>query len=145
MQGFVVRRTASILGERKMLIIALAFGAAGYFIYGIAATGWIFWIGIPIFSLVGYFSAAIQGLMTRRVSASEQGQLQGANSSLMGISGMIGPWIFTNVFTFAIHDRPNDNWAGLPFMLAAALHIVALVLAIVIVKPNRDVPQSKPD
>ena len=134
-QGGVVRRTAPKLGERRMLIIALAFGAAGYFIYGIAENGWIFWVGIPIFSLVGYFSAAIQGLMTRRVSASEQGQLQGANSSLMGISGMLGPWIFANVFSFAIQEQSPVKLPGLPFILAAGLHIVALVLAIIIVKP----------
>jgi DHA1 family tetracycline resistance protein-like MFS transporter len=136
MQGAVVRRTAPKLGERRMLIIALVFGAVGYFIYGIAENGWIFWLGIPVFSLVGYFSAAIQGLMTRRVSANEQGQLQGANSSLMGISGMIGPWIFANVFSFAIEEQASVKLPGLPFMLAASLHIVALVLAMIIVKPT---------
>ncbi len=136
MQGVVVRRTAAALGERRMLIIALAFGAAGYFIYGIAENGWIFWLGIPVFSLVSYFSAAIQGLMTRRVSASEQGQLQGANSSLMGISGMVGPWIFANVFSFAIQKDSATHLPGLPFILAAALHVIALVLALIIVKPN---------
>ncbi len=134
MQGFVVRKTAQSLGERRMLIIALAFGAAGYFIYGIAPNGWIFWIGIPVFAFVSYFSAAIQGLMTRRVAASEQGQLQGANSSLMGIAGMVGPWIFANVFSFGISVNSETKLPGLPFLLAALLHILALVLAFAIVK-----------
>lgn len=137
MQGGVVRRTAPKLGERRMLIIALTFGAIGYLIYAIAPNGWVFWLGIPVFSLVSYFSAAIQGLMTRRVSASEQGQLQGANSSIMGIAGMIGPWIFANIFSIAIHEGSEVNLPdGLPFMFAAALHVVALVVAIVIVKPG---------
>ncbi len=145
MQGLVVRRTASMLGERNMLIIALAFGAIGYFIYGIAENGWIFWLGIPVFSLVGYFSAAIQGLMTRRVSASEQGQLQGANSSLMGISGMIGPWVFANVFSYAINEESTVKTPGLPFMLAASLHIVALIVAMIIVKPSNSPPPTATD
>ncbi len=148
MQGGVVRRTAPKLGERRMLIIALAFGAVGYFIYAIAPNGWIFWLGIPVFSLVGYFSAAIQGLMTRRVSANEQGQLQGANSSIMGIAGMIGPWIFANIFSFAIHEEASVKLPGLPFIFAAVLHILALIVAIIIVKPTRvsqethEAPQS---
>jgi len=145
MQGVVVRRTAAALGERRMLIIALSFGAAGYFIYGIAENGWIFWLGIPVFSLVSYFSAAIQGLMTRRVSASEQGQLQGANSSLMGISGMIGPWIFANVFSFAIHEDSPMNFPGLPFILAASLHVIALIVAMIIVKPNPIISKASTD
>jgi len=136
MQGAVVRRTAPKLGERRMLIIALTFGAVGYFIYAIAPNGWVFWLGIPVFSLVSYFSAAIQGLMTRRVSANEQGQLQGANSSIMGIAGMIGPWIFANIFSFAIHEQAAVKMPGLPFIFAASLHIVALIVAIIIVKPT---------
>ncbi|MDX1928271.1 MAG: TCR/Tet family MFS transporter [Pirellulaceae bacterium] len=134
MQGGIVRRTAPKLGERRMLIIALTFGALGYLIYAFAPNGWIFWLGIPVFSLVSYFSAAIQGLMTRRVSASEQGQLQGANSSIMGIAGMIGPWIFANIFSFAIHDGAAVKIPGLPFIFAASLHFVALAVAMVIVK-----------
>jgi MFS transporter, DHA1 family, tetracycline resistance protein len=133
-QGFLVRRTAPLLGERRMLFIALTFGAVGYFIYGVAQTGWVFWSAIPVFSLVGYFSAAIQGLMTRRVSPSEQGQLQGANSSLMGISGMAGPYLFTNLFAFAIAKDAGFDIPGLPFIVAASLHLVAIGLAFIIVK-----------
>ena len=41
-------------------------------------------------------------LMTRRVAPTEQGQLQGANSSLMGIASMIGPALFTLIYARAI-------------------------------------------
>jgi DHA1 family tetracycline resistance protein-like MFS transporter len=133
-QGFLVRRAAPILGERRMLFIALSFGAAGYFIYGVAQTGWVFWSAIPVFSLVGFFSAAVQGLMTRRVSPSEQGQLQGANSSLMGISGVVGPYLFTNLFAFAIAKDTAFNLPGLPFLFATLLHLIAICLALVVVK-----------
>jgi MFS transporter, DHA1 family, tetracycline resistance protein len=125
-QGFLVRRTASKLGEGRMLLIALSFGMAGYLIYGLAWNGWVFWSAIPVFSLVGYFSAAIQGLMTRCVSPSEQGQLQGANSSLMGIAGMIGP----SIFAFAFY---RSSFPGMPFIVAACLHVVAIMMAIAIV------------
>lgn len=144
MQGGVVRRTAPILGERRMLIIALTFGAAGYLIYGVAPNGWIFWLGIPVFSLVGFFSSGIQGLMTRRVSASEQGQLQGANSSIMGIAGMIGPWLFAHIFSFAIREDSPVKFAGLPFVFAACLHIVALIVALIIVKRTPPVSHEAP-
>ena len=40
--------------------------------------------------------------MSRRVSATEQGQLQGANASLVGIANMIGPAIFTTTYARAI-------------------------------------------
>ncbi len=134
MQGFIVRRTAPLLGERRMLFIALVFGALGYAIYGLAHTGWLFWTAIPVFSLVGFFNPAMQGLMTRRVSPREQGQLQGANSSLMGIAGMIGPLIFTAVFSAAISESASVKIPGAPFLLAAGLHGLAICTAIVVLK-----------
>lgn len=134
MQGFIVRRTAPWLGERRMLFIALLFGALGYSIYGLATTGWLFWTAIPVFSLVGFFNPAMQGLMTRRVSPREQGQLQGANSSLMGIAGMIGPLIFTAVFSAAISETASLKIPGAPFLLAAGLHGLAICTAFFVLK-----------
>lgn len=134
MQGFIVRRTAPLLGERRMLFIALIFGGLGYMIYGLANTGWLFWAAIPVFSLVGFFNPAIQGLMTRRVSPREQGQLQGANSSLMGIAGMVGPLIFTAVFSAAISPTATVQIPGAPFLLATALHVLAIGVALLVLK-----------
>jgi DHA1 family tetracycline resistance protein-like MFS transporter len=137
MQGYMVRRTASMLGEVKMLFIGLGSGALGYFIYGIADNGWFFWSAIPVFSLVGYFTPAIQGLMTRRVSSKEQGQLQGANSSMMGIAGMLGPLIFTAIFAAGIDPKQGIHLPGAPFFLATTLHLVAVCVAIVILRRGR--------
>lgn len=138
MQGYIVRKTAPLLGERKMLFIALVFGALGYLIYGVANTGWLFWGAIPVFALVGYFSPAIQSLMTRRVGPSEQGQLQGANSSLMGIAGMAGPIMFTSIFGLAIRADAAWQLPGAPFLLATGLHLLAiLVAALVLRRPEQ--------
>jgi MFS transporter, DHA1 family, tetracycline resistance protein len=126
-QGFLVRRAAKRLGEWRMLMIALTFGMAGYLIYGLAPTGGIFWCAIPVFSLVGFFSAAIQGLMTSRVRLDEQGQLQGANSSIMGIAGMIGP----TIFSFAFY---RTSFTGLPFFLAASLHVLAILMVVLLAR-----------
>lgn len=139
MQGYVVRRTAPKLGERRMLFIALVFGGLGYLIYGVANSGWLFWAAIPVFSLVGFFNPAIQGLMTCRVSPREQGQLQGANSSLMGIAGMVGPLIFTAVFSAAISPTATVQIPGAPFLLAGALHLVAIIVALAVLKKTQSV------
>lgn len=141
MQGFVIRKAAPLLGERRMLYIALSFGAAGYLVYGVASNGWIFLSAIPVFAFVGFFSPAIQGLMTRLVEDSQQGQLQGANSSLMGISGMIGPLVFPLVFRLAIDQSPSEL-PGAPFLLASGLHIVAILVAVVVVRKTLGQPKQ---
>ena len=132
MQAYVVRRTAPKLGEWRMVMIALIAGAIGYAIYGLAPTGMIFCLAIPIFSLVGYFGPGLQALMTRRVGADSQGQLQGANSSIMGIAGMIGPGIFTTIFSWAVRTELTVGIPGAPFYVAAGLHLIAVVVCFMI-------------
>jgi MFS transporter, DHA1 family, tetracycline resistance protein len=134
--GLVVRPVVRRFGERRSLIVGLLFGAAGFAIFGLAPTGWIFWIGIPVMSLWGLTSPAAQGLMTRRVSPGEQGQLQGANSSLMGFAGLIGPFLFTGIFAHFI--SPPAWWLpGAPFLLAAALLALAIPVASAVARPSR--------
>jgi DHA1 family tetracycline resistance protein-like MFS transporter len=126
-QGALVGRIVGSLGERGALILGLLFGTIGFAIYGLAAYGWIFWLGIPVMSLWGLSGPAAQGLMSRRVSPSEQGQLQGAISSLRGISGMLGPGLFT--VTFATFIGPLRNWhfPGSSFLLASVLLFAAML------------------
>lgn len=128
-QGGLVRPLVARLGERRALMTGLAFGAVGLVVFGLASTSAAFWIGIPVFALIGLFSPSTQGLMTRRVRPWEQGQLQGANSSIQGITGMIGPGIFTYVFARAVDARGAAHVPGAPFLLAAVLIVAAMALA----------------
>jgi DHA1 family tetracycline resistance protein-like MFS transporter len=129
-QGGLVRPVVARVGERRALLAGLLFGACGFAAYGLAPTGRWFAAVTPIFALMGLYGPAAQGLMTKRVSASEQGQLSGANSSVMGITGMIGPALFTVVFaTFISASASGWHLPGAPFLLAAILMLVAVVIA----------------
>jgi DHA1 family tetracycline resistance protein-like MFS transporter len=128
-QAGVVGRVVKRFGNRMTLISGLCFGAAGLFYAGIAPSGSIFLWGIPIIALWSIFGAACQTLMSHHVTASEQGQLQGANASLTGIAELIGPLIFP--FTFAYFVSPGHSIAasGAPFVLAGGLLAATAVFA----------------
>jgi DHA1 family tetracycline resistance protein-like MFS transporter len=135
-QGGLVRPIVARLGERRAMLAGLAFGMAGFSIYGLAGTGRGIWAGIPVFAFMGLFGPSAQGLMSRAVDPTQQGQLQGANSCLAGITGLIGPGLFTS--TFAEFIRPGRSWQmpGAPFLLAAALLGVAFVLTLGFARPE---------
>lgn len=140
-QGGLVRPLVKRLGERRTLLMGLTFGMAGFVIYGLAPTDMLFWLGVPVMSLWGLFGPSSQGLMSSRISASEQGQLQGALSSLMGIAGMIGPGLFTQTLAYFIGPRIDWNLPGAPFLLAAGLLILAIGLA---GRATRSRPEAAP-
>jgi DHA1 family tetracycline resistance protein-like MFS transporter len=78
---------------------------------------------------MGLVGPSAQGLMTSHVGPSEQGQLQGANSSIIGITGLIGPGLFTLTFASFIGSHRDWRLPGAPFLLAALLMVMAMVLA----------------
>ena len=128
-QGGIVKRVVADFGERHTLLAGLLFGMCGFAIYGLAPTGIIFWLGIPIFSMMGLYGPSSQGLMTRHVQPSQQGQLQGANNSIMGVAGVIGPGIFTLTFASFIGARSDWHLPGAPFLLAVMMLVAAFGLA----------------
>jgi MFS transporter, DHA1 family, tetracycline resistance protein len=128
-QGGLVRPVVKRVGEKNALAFGLLMGAIGFWIYGFAPTGLMFLIGVPVMALWGLTQPAASALMTQEVEADEQGRLQGANASLMGLSGMIAPWVFAIAFAFAINPSKGLNIAGLPFYAAAALMALGVVVA----------------
>jgi DHA1 family tetracycline resistance protein-like MFS transporter len=119
--GGLVQPIVERFGERRTLLAGLCCGAAGFATYGVAPTGALLALGVPLQALWGLAAPASQGLMTRRVDPTAQGQLQGANSSLRGIAGLIGPTLFTQTFAGFIGADAGWHLPGAPFLLAAAL------------------------
>ena len=123
--GPIVRR----FGERRALLLGLGSGAAGFLLFGLAPTGALFWLGIPVMALWGVAGAATQALMTQSVTPEQQGRLQGATSSVQSVSQLLGPFLFTLTFAWFIGDSAPLKLPGAPFLLAAALLLLALVIA----------------
>jgi MFS transporter, DHA1 family, tetracycline resistance protein len=128
-QGTLIGPVVGRIGERSSLIAGLLFGIAGFSVFGLASTGPVFLLGIPLMALWGLASPSSLGLMSRRVGPSEQGRLQGANSSIMGIANLFGPGLFAWTFATAIGASHEWRMPGAPFVLAAALLAIAAVTA----------------
>jgi DHA1 family tetracycline resistance protein-like MFS transporter len=128
-QGVAIAPIVKRLGERRALLLGLVFGAAGFVIYGVAPTGPWFWLGIPVMSLWGVSGAATQALMTGMVAPDQQGRLQGATSSVQSLSQLVGPFVFTLTFAYFIGANAPLKLPGAPFLLAAALLVLAAAIA----------------
>ena len=128
-QGAGVGPIVKRLGERWALLLGLGCGGLGFLIYGVAPTGALFWVGVPVMSLWGVAGAAIQALSTQLVAPEQQGQLQGATNSVNSIAQLVGPFLFTLTFAYFISEEAPLKMPGAPFVLAAALLVLALVVA----------------
>ena len=128
-QGVLVKPLVARFGERATLLAGLTCGIIGFTAYSLVPEGWMIWLFTPVLACMGIFGPSVQALMSRRVQPHEQGKLQGANASIMGITGMVGPALFTQSFSRSITPGGPVHWPGTPFFLAGLLVFSALVLA----------------
>jgi DHA1 family tetracycline resistance protein-like MFS transporter len=127
-QAALVKPAVSRLGERGAMLAGLLCGAAGMAIFGTATTGTLFAIGTPLMALWGLAPAAAQSIMTRRVSASQQGELQGALGSLASVASLVGPGLFTLTYARSIDGHGARNLPGAAWLLSTLMLLGAAVV-----------------
>ena len=125
----LVKPVVAKLGERGAMSLGLVGGACGFALFGLSKTGLLLWVGIPFLNMMAFTWPAAQSILSHKTSPSEQGQLQGAINSLRGISGLVGPGLFTYIFSKSIGANAIVSVPGTPFYTAAGMLLVALVLA----------------
>ncbi len=117
------------VGERFSLVSGLFYGVLGFAGFGLAWKGWGVLAAIPFIALWGVAGPAVQSLLSQRVDVSSQGKLQGAVNSLRALTGMVGPVLFTQVFSAAISPTARVHLPGAPYCLAAGLLAGSMGLA----------------
>jgi DHA1 family tetracycline resistance protein-like MFS transporter len=142
-QATMVGPVVTKFGDRRVMLASLALAVAGCALMGIG-NGIIFLVAIVIICLPMY-NATSQSMMTRHVSASEQGELQGALGSIRGISMLVGPGLFTFVFAQFIGPWRALGIPGAPWYLAALLYAGALLLAWRVTTAKDDVVLPVPE
>ena len=125
--GVLVQPAIRRFGAMATLSAGLVFGVAGFAALAVAPDGLVYLLAIPVISLWGLSGPVVQGAMSRTVDAGEQGRLQGANTSLAGLAGVIGPALFGGSFAWALRTHAPP---GIPFGIAAVLVAVSVPLAI---------------
>jgi MFS transporter, DHA1 family, tetracycline resistance protein len=134
--GGLTGRMVKRFGEKLTLCIGQFFGASGMCIAGLARTGAWFMASIPVISMWNISFPAAQGMMSHRVSEREQGELQGALQSLRSITFIIGPVLFSQIFSASIDPKHSLHMPGAPFYVAAAMLFGAMLMATRLQQPK---------
>ena len=129
-QGGLIRIIIPKIGNIKSVYFGMIFYIIGLTLFAFANKSWmIFAIVIP-FSLGGITGPALQGIMTNNISDDEQGEFQGGITSLVSLTAIIGPLLMTNLFSYYTSDQSSIYFPGAPFLLAAILSFIGLLIAI---------------
>jgi DHA1 family tetracycline resistance protein-like MFS transporter len=120
-QGLVVGRVVAWLGEYRTLLTGLGIGLVAELMFAFAPITALFLLGLPIFSFFGLTGAPLQSIASREVTPSEQGQLQGALTSLRSMVTLVTPGLYTGVFALFVGPLASVGLPGAPYLLSAML------------------------
>ena len=89
------------------------------------------YVCLTIGAIGGLAGPAMNGLASIQVGERQQGELQGAIGSMASLTSIISPLAMTMTFEHFSAEGTQIYFPGAPFLLAAALTGVSLVLFLV--------------
>src|SRR6185503_18134915 len=144
-QGLLTRVVNPWLGNHRSIYIGLLLYSVGMFLFGIATAGWMMLVFLVPYCLGGIAGPALQATITKQVDVREQGELQGALTSLMSATAIIGPPIMTNLFAWGIRPGSPVYLPGAPFFLGSFLLLMSAVFAFVAFRHHTLKEQNEKD
>jgi DHA1 family tetracycline resistance protein-like MFS transporter len=115
-------------GNRRTVVIGLGLEVAALIYLAVISNGILLFIGIPVAALSSVGLPALQSIMSRRVSDDAQGELQGISASLTSLAHIAAPLVMTQTFAYFSDKHAPLYLPGAPFVLAAALLMIAIVV-----------------
>jgi len=129
-QGGLMPKVLKILGERGAVIYGHGFDVAAFLALAFVTSGTIALILVPLASLAGVITPALQGIMSKAVGDDQQGELQGALTSVSALAMMISPMLMTSTFAAFSGAGAPIYLPGAPFLLSTGLILIGLAVFI---------------
>lgn len=128
-QGGLSRVIIPKLGQERSVYVGLLFSALGFLLFAFASQSWMMFAFLGVYALGGIAGPSVQGIISNQVLPSEQGEIQGALTSLTSITSIVGPLIMTNLFAYFTGSTAPTYFPGAPFALGAILILISAALA----------------
>lgn len=128
-QGGLIRIVIPKWGKVNSIYIGMLLYAAGLFLFAFASQSWMMYAFLVPYCLGGIAGPALQGIISEQVPANEQGELQGALTSLVSLTSIVGPLLMNNLFaTFSSKDAPVF-FPGAAFFMGCILTLLSTYFA----------------
>lgn len=136
-QAGLIRLIIPWIGPKKSLFVGLILYGVGNLLFAFATHTWMMFAFSIVYCLGGITMPSMQGIISTQVKSNEQGELQGALTSLMSLASVFGPWIMTSLFYAFTRDKTNIYFPGAPLLLATILCVISVVIVAIVLTRDR--------
>ena len=136
-QGLLIRVVNPVLGNERSIYYGLGLYALGLLLFAFASQSWMMFAFLIPYCLGGIAGPALQATISNHVPGNEQGELQGALTSLMSVTTIIGPPMMTNLFAYFTSPGAPMHFSGAAFLLGAVFMLASALLAYAVLKKEK--------
>jgi len=133
-QGGLISIVVKTLGEHNTVIYGFLLWTIGMVLFSMASQSWMIYLFLIPYALGGVAGPALQGILSNRVPMNEQGNLQGALTSMMSLTTIIGPAIAAGLFYKFTGDNALTYFPGAPYIAGGLLLLSATIIVIISLK-----------
>ena len=127
------------LGNEKSIYLGLLLYTIGLVLFAFATQGWMMFLFLVPYCMGGIAGPSLQSVLAGHVPPNEQGELQGALTSLMSLTTIIGPIIMNNLFEYFTTKQAPIRFPGVSFLLGAVFMLSSIVIAWNVLSKERQV------
>lgn len=131
------------LGNDRSIYLGLLLYSIGLALFAFATQGWMMFAFLVPYCLGGIAGPSLQATLAGHVPPNEQGELQGALTSLMSLTTIIGPLMMNNLFTYFTSDKAPIHFPGVSFLLGAIFMLLGLVIAWYVLSKEKKLAAAK--
>jgi len=135
-QTFVTGRLVARIGERRTAQIGLAGATAGFTGYMLIGSGTLAMALIVVIAVQSLVQPSLSAMLSQRVPADAQGELQGIGGSVMALGAVFAPLAYNPTLAYFTSDSAPFRWPGAPF--AVALLFAAVTMLALARTPRRE-------
>jgi DHA1 family tetracycline resistance protein-like MFS transporter len=128
-QSVLVRIVNPRIGNEKSIYVGLAFYTIGLFSFAFASLGWMMFVFLIPYCLGGLAGPSLQSTLASLLPPNVQGELQGALTSLMSLTAIIGPLIMNNLFAYFTRSDSTIHFPGIAFFLGSLAMLSSLIIS----------------
>jgi DHA1 family tetracycline resistance protein-like MFS transporter len=142
-QGYLTGKIVRRVGEHRAVILGVGSGVLSMLLLAFATQSWFAYAAMACGMLQGLAYPSMNAIMSKKVPANEQGELQGGVASMMSLTTIVGPVLMTQTLGRFSGAGAPIYFPGAAFLLASALALTSLLIVLRLTAPASALPEAE--
>lgn len=126
-QGFTTRIVTPRIGELKSVIYGSIVLVINFLLFALVTKSWMLYAATSLLLFTSIVMPSLQSMVTKGTPPENQGELQGTLVSITSLTSIIGPLLYTGLFS-KFTKPGNYHLPGMPYIAAAMITLICLLI-----------------